>query len=249
MRNRGGTGSGMEGPPVRGPAGPRFPLLPAATPPRQGRGLRPVRRWSKGWRGRGLCMGCYLVPVPVSRVRQAARLGRRGGPGLARARGWRPAAEAEAAPCRCGARGGRGVVWAGRPAAGGCPGSPTPWGRRARRGHARRAGQAVGGARARASARPMQAPLRAAGPAAWAQRGLGAEAGARRVGSGGRPRWKRRHAGARPVAAAGRRGRTGRLSVAALRAPLHGVGWRAGGTCAAQVRLRGARVQGRRRAR
>ena len=93
----------------------------------------------------------------------------------------------------------------------------------------------------------MRAPLRAAGPAARAQRGLGAEAGAGRVGSGGRPRWKRRHAGAGPVAAAGRRGRTGRWSAAALRAPLHGVGGRAGGTRAAQARLRGARVQGRRR--
>ena len=46
-------GGGMEGPPVRGPAGPRFPSLPAATPPRQGRGLRPVRRWSKGVGGGG----------------------------------------------------------------------------------------------------------------------------------------------------------------------------------------------------
>ena len=44
MRNGGRTGGGTEGPPVRGPTGPRFPLLPAATPPRQGRGLRPVRR-------------------------------------------------------------------------------------------------------------------------------------------------------------------------------------------------------------
>ena len=190
-----------------------------------------------------------LMPVPVSRVREAARHGRRGVPGLGRARGERRAAEAEAAPCRCGAHGGRGVVWADRPAAGGGPESPTPWGRRARRGHARRAGQAVGGACARASARPMRAPLRAAGPAARAQRGLGAEAGAGRVGSGGRPRWKRRHAGAGPVAAAGRRGRTGRWSAAALRAPLHGVGGRAGGTRAAQVRPLGARVQGRRRAR
>ena len=81
--------------------------------------------------------------------------------------------------------------------------------------------------------------------AAWS----GEQAGAGRVGSGGRPRWKRRHAGAGPVAAAGRRGRTGRWSAAALRAPLHGVGGRAGGTRAAQARLREARVQGRRRAR
>ena len=88
VRNGGGMGGGMEGPPVRGPAGPRFPLLPAATPPRQGRGLRPVRRWSKGGGGGGgLCMVYPLVPVPVSRVREAARLGRRGGSGLGRARG------------------------------------------------------------------------------------------------------------------------------------------------------------------
>ena len=53
VRNGGGMGDGMEGPPVRGPAGPRFPLLPAATPPRQRRGLRPVRRWSKGGGGGG----------------------------------------------------------------------------------------------------------------------------------------------------------------------------------------------------
>ena len=95
----------------------------------------------------------------------------------------------------------------------------------------------------------MRAPLWAAGPAASWKRGLGAEAGAGRVGSGGRPRWTRRHAGAGPVAAAGRRGRTGRWPAAALRAPLHGVGGRAGGTRAAQARLRGARVLGRRRAR
>ena len=53
VRNGGGMGGGMEGPPVRGPARPRFPSLPAATPPRQGRGLRPVRRWSKGGGGGG----------------------------------------------------------------------------------------------------------------------------------------------------------------------------------------------------
>ena len=109
------------------------------------------------------------------------------------------------------------------------PESPTPWGRRARRGHACRAGLAVGGACARASARPMRAPLRAAGPAASWKRGLGAEAWAGRVGSGGRPRRRRRHAGAGAVAAAGRRRRTGRWPAAALRAPLHGVGGRAGG--------------------
>ena len=71
-------------------------------------------------------------------------------------------------------RGGRGAVWADWPAASGGPESPAPWGPRARRGHARRAGQAVGGACARASARPMRAPLRAAGPAPRAQHDLGA---------------------------------------------------------------------------
>ena len=67
VRNAGGTGGGMEGPPVRGPAGPRFPLLPAATPPRQGRGLRPVWWWSKGVEGAGtmygLLSGASLCPV------------------------------------------------------------------------------------------------------------------------------------------------------------------------------------------
>ena len=72
----------------------------------------------------------------------------------------------------------------GPAAAGGGPESPTPWGWRARRGHARRAGLAVGGACARASARAMRAPLRAAGPAASWKRGLGAETWAGRVGSG-----------------------------------------------------------------
>ena len=99
----------------------------------------------------------------------------------------------------------------------------------------------MGGACARASARPMRAPLRAAGPAASWKRGLGAKAWAGRVGSSGRPRRWRRHAGAGPVAAAGRRRWTGRWSAAALRAPLHGVGRPMG------VQGRGA-VQGRSRA-
>ena len=34
-----GCGGGLEGPPVRGPAGPRLHLLPAAPPPRQGVGI------------------------------------------------------------------------------------------------------------------------------------------------------------------------------------------------------------------
>ena len=241
-------GGGMEGPPVRGPAGPRFPLLPAATPPRQGRGLRPVRRWSKGGGGGGdyvwsipwcpsLCPVCGRPRGMVGGGVQAwaGRVGSGGRP------------RGGAAPCGCGARGGRGAVWADRPAAGGGPESPTPWGRRARRGHACRAGLAVGGACARASARPMRAPPRAAGPAASWKRGLGAEAWAGRVGSGGRPRQRRRHAGAGPVAAAGRRRRTGRWPAAALSAPLHGVGGRAGGAgawCGAGAQPCGA-AQGR----
>ena len=72
----------------------------------------------------------------------------------------------------------------------------------------------------------------------------GVQAWAGRVGSGGRPRRRRRHAGAGPVAVAGRCGRTGRRPAVALRAPLHGVGGRAGGTRAALAWLRGARVQG-----
>ena len=198
-------GGRMEGPPVRGPAGPRSPSLPAATPPRQGRGLRPVRRWSKGVEGAGTMYGLSpgarpCVSCAGGRAAWPAG-GFRPGPGA-----WVAAVEAEAAPCGCGARGGRGAVWADRPAAGGGPESPTPWGRRARRGHACRAGLAVGGACARASARPMRAPLRAAGPAANWKRGLGAEAWAGHVGSGGRPSRRRRHAGAGPVAAAVRRG-------------------------------------------
>ena len=155
VRNGGGMGGGMQGPPVRGPAGPRSPLLPAATPPRQGRGLRPVRRWSKGGGGGG----DYVWSIP-----------------------WCPSL---------------------------CPVCGRPRGM-------------VGG-----------------GVQAWAGR----------VGSGGRPRRRRRHAGAGPVAVAGRCGRTGRRPAVALRAPLHGVAGRAGGTRAAQAWPWGARVQGRRRAR
>ena len=155
VRNGGGMGGGVEGPPVRGPAGPRFPSLPAATPPRLGRGLRPVRRWSKGGGGGG----DYVWSIP-----------------------W--------CPSLC--------LVCGRP-----------------RGTA----------------------------------GGGAQAWAGRVGSGGRPRRRRRHAGAGPVAVAGRCGRTGRRPAVALRAPLHGVGGRAGGTRAAQGWPWGAPVQGRRRAR
>ena len=85
VRNGGGTGGGMEGPPVRGPAGPRFPLLPAATPPRQGRGLRPVRRWSKGVEGAGTMYGLFpgaLPCVPCAGGRAARPAGgSRPGPG------------------------------------------------------------------------------------------------------------------------------------------------------------------------
>ena len=133
----------------------RFPLLPAATPPRQGRGLRPVRSRSKGGGGGG----DYVWSIP-----------------------WCPSL---------------------------CPVCGRPRGM-------------VGG-----------------GVQAWAGR----------VGSGGRPRRRRRHADAGPVAVAGRCGRTGRRPAVALRAPLHGAAGRAGGTRAAQAWPWGARVQGRRRAR
>ena len=75
--------------------------------------------------------------------------------------------------------------------------------------------------------------------------GGGVQAWAGRVGSGGRPRRRRRHAGAGPVAVAGRCGRTGWRLAVALRAPLHGVTGGAGGTRAAQAWSLGARVQGR----
>ena len=74
-------GGGMEGPPVRGPAGPRLPLLPAAAPPRQGRGLRPVRRWSEGMVGAGIMYGLF------PRWGAAAAEGPHRGAALAR-RGW-----------------------------------------------------------------------------------------------------------------------------------------------------------------
>ena len=69
------------------------------------------------------------------------------------------------------------------------------------------------------------------------------------MGSGGRPRRRRRHAGAGPVAVAGRCGRSSRRSAVALRAPHSGVGGRARGERVAQAKLRGAHAQGRRRAR
>ena len=123
-------------------------------------------------------------------------------------------------PCGCGARGGRAGA------------------------RARPAGQAAGGACPRASACPMGAPLRAEGPAVSRARCLGAEAGAGRLGSGGRPRRRRRHAPAGPVAVAGRCGRSCRRSAAAPRAPHSGLGGRAGGERAVQAKLRGAHAQG-----
>ena len=78
---------------------------------------------------------------------------------------------------------------------------------------------------------------------------LGVQAWAGRVGSGGRPRQRQRHADAGPVAVAGWCGQTGRRPAVALRAPLHGVGRRAGGARTAQACLWGARVQGHRRPR
>ena len=77
---------------------------------------------------------------------------------------------------------------------------------------------------------------------------LGAEAGAGRMGSGGRPRRRQRRAAAWPVVVAGRRARPRRRSAEAPRAPHCAVGGRAGGECAVQAKLRGAHAQGCRRA-
>ena len=77
----------------------------------------------------------------------------------------------------------------------------------------------------------------------------GVEVRSGRMGSGGRPRRTRRHAGAGPVAVAGGCGRSSRRSAVALSAPHSGVGGRAGGGRVLQAKLRGARAQGRRRAR
>ena len=95
----------------------------------------------------------------------------------------------------------------------------------------------------------MGAPLQTEGPAASRLRCPGAEAGAGRMGSGGRPRRKRRHAGAGPVAVAGRWGQSSRRSAVAPRAPHSGAGGRAGGERVVQATLRGAHAQGRRCAR
>ena len=87
VRNGGGMGGGVEGPPVRGPAGPRFPSLPAATPPLQGRGLRPVRRWSKGVEGAGTMYGLSPGARPCVSCAGGRAARPRGGSGLGRARG------------------------------------------------------------------------------------------------------------------------------------------------------------------
>ena len=74
--------------------------------------------------------------------------------------------------------------------------------------------------------------------------GGGVEVWAGRVGSGGRPRRRRRHAGAGPVAVARRCGRAGRRPAVSPSAPHCGVGGRAGGKGDARVGPRGAHVQG-----
>ena len=79
------------------------------------------------------------------------------------------------------------------------------------------------------------------------RRGVKARAG--RMGSGGRPRRKWCHTGAGPVAVVGGCGRSSRRLAVALSAPHSGVGGRAGGRRVPQAKLRGARAQGRRRAR
>ena len=68
------------------------------------------------------------------------------------------------------------------------------------------------------------------------------EAWAGSVGSGGRPRRRRRQAGAGPVAAARRRGRADRWPAVSPSAPHRGVDGRAGGQCDVQVGLQGGRT-------
>ena len=90
----------------------------------------------------------------------------------------------------------------------------------------------------------MRAPRRAVGPAASRKRSLGVEAGAGRVGSGGRPRRKRRQRARVPEASAGRGVRAGRWPVASLRVPHGRVDGRAGGVRDVQVGQQRAHVQG-----
>ena len=89
----------------------------------------------------------------------------------------------------------------------------------------------------------MGAPLRAVGPAASRKRCPGAEAGAGRVGSGWRPRRKRRQQARVPEGSAGRCVRAGRRPVASLRVPHGGVNGRAGGVRDVQVGQQRAHVQ------
>ena len=219
-------GGGVEGPPVRVPAGPRFPSLPAATPPLQGRGLRPVRRWSKGGGGGGdyvwsipwcpsLCPVCGR-PRGTAGGGAQAWAGRVRSGGRPRRRRHHAGAGPVAVAGRCGRTGRRPAVALRAPLhgvggrAGGTRAAQAwPWGARVQ-----------GRRRARCGPHCGPRDQRLAGSVA-----LGDE----RVRSGGRPRRWRRHAGAGPVAAAGRRTRTGWWSAAALRAPLHGVGVHVGG--------------------
>ena len=69
VRNGGGTGGGMEGPPFQGPAGPRFLLLPPAAThapgpgldPPAGRAARPPAHGTHGWAPGN---SPYIVPAP-----------------------------------------------------------------------------------------------------------------------------------------------------------------------------------------
>ena len=74
---------------------------------------------------------CPCVPFAGGRAAQPV-----GGRGLGRAHGWRRVAEADAAPCGCGARGGRGGVRAVQPAVGSGPESHSGVGERAGGGRA-----------------------------------------------------------------------------------------------------------------
>ena len=82
------------------------------------------------------------------------------------------------------------------------------------------------------------------GPAASWKHCPGVEAGAGRVGSGGRPRRRRRQRARVPEACAGWYVRAGRWPVASLRVPHGGVDGRAGGVRDVQVGQQRAHVQG-----
>ena len=230
--------------------GPGFPLLPAATPPRQGRGLRPVRRWSKGVEGAGTMYGLLsgarpCVPCAGGRAARPAGgvqawAGRVGSGGRPRRRRRHAGAGPVAVAGRCGRTGRRPAVALRAPlhgvggrAGGTRAAQARPWGAHVQGRRRARCGPRCGPRDQRQGRSVAWGPR--PGPGAWGAAGGRGGSGAMR--------------GVGPVAAAGRCGRTGRWSAAALRAPLHGVGGRAGGTRAAQARLRGVRVQGRRRAR